>query len=90
MIYRHKDTGQLYRFLFMSWSVDRQQHEAVYMQMETGRMFNREAGMLDAKFELIEDDTQRDIEPKPDYMEPINDKELEKENWDETVTGSNR
>jgi len=61
MIFRHKRTGKLYKHLVSSFDVSRQEHHEVYMQIETGHIFNRESGKFVENFELVDELPQHKI-----------------------------
>lgn len=62
MNYRHKRTGGIYRRLFESFDVERQQMHVVYINSD-GQIFNRSAEMFAQNFEFV-DDPQIRIKPK--------------------------
>lgn len=68
MIYLHKQSKVQYRMLFPSFDVATQRRHIVYMNMETGAIFNRDAEKFHKSFEYI-GNPQDDIEPDPDQME---------------------
>lgn len=55
MIYKHIRTGGLYRKLFESYSVERQKPSVVYLQLETGDIFDRDAEMFGQNFEFVKE-----------------------------------
>lgn len=75
MIYQHISSGLVYRFLFNSMDVDTQKPHTVYMQMETGAIFNRPTEDFDVKFVKIVEDPQAHIVPREDFE--ILEEELE-------------
>lgn len=63
MIFKHKRTGKNYKWLFESFDVERQEHHTVYMQVETGFIFNRATAVFEQNFECINAMPQVDIIP---------------------------
>ena len=63
MLYQHKRTGDLYRFLLESFSTERQTPTAVYMQISTGAIFDREMKFFMENFNPY-GDPQHEIVPK--------------------------
>ena len=61
MLYKHKRTGDLYRVITQSYSVERQSRSVVYMQLDTGLVFDREKDMFNMNFVLVHSDPQDDI-----------------------------
>lgn len=64
MIVEHKHTKQLYRVLLSSWDVRLQCAAVVYMQLETGAVFNRPADEFKKSFLVVVEDAQAHIIPK--------------------------
>jgi hypothetical protein len=64
MIVEHKDTGQLYRVLMKSFDVKTHKPHVVYMQLETGAIFNRDTEAFNNKFRVRVEDPQEHIAPK--------------------------
>lgn len=64
MIFKHKRTGGLYKLLVQSFSVERQKHSMVYMQLETGHVFDRDYKKFNENFECFETYPQQNIIPK--------------------------
>lgn len=64
MIFRHKESGNLYSLMTQSWDVSRQEHHFVFISLLTGEVFNRSIEMFATKFELVDDDPQSKIIPK--------------------------
>jgi len=63
MIYKHKRTGKLYRYLLESFDTDRQEHHVVYLQIETGFIFNRSGDIFNKNFECVDATPQMKITP---------------------------
>lgn len=63
MIYKHIRTGDLYRVIILSFSVERQKPTVVYMSLTTGAMFDRNKENFDQNFEFVSD-PQAAIVPK--------------------------
>ena len=63
MIYRHKKSGKLYRFLFPTFDATNQKDWCVYVCLETGTLFSRDGVEFAKKFEFV-DYTQYKIIPK--------------------------
>ena len=63
MIFKHKRTGILYRKLLDSFSVERQCKSVVYMGLETGEIFDRDADKFKENFQYISN-PQDQITPK--------------------------
>lgn len=63
MIYRHKPSGDLYRLITHSFSVERQRHSVVYMKIDSGQIFDRDTDAFHRNFEFISD-AQNSIEPR--------------------------
>jgi hypothetical protein len=70
MIFLHKRSNVLYRMLFTSFDVASQRQHIVYMNMETGVIFNRDAEKFHKSF-VYHSDPQDEIEPNPDQMEMV-------------------
>lgn len=64
MIVKHKRTGKLYKFLCQSFSVERQKHSVVYMELETGYIFDRDDKKFGENFEDFDTFPQNNIIPK--------------------------
>ena len=62
-IFKHKRTGILYRKLLESFSVERQCKSVVYMGLETGEIFDRDADKFKENFQYITN-PQEHIVPK--------------------------
>lgn len=63
MIYRHKRTKKLYSVLHESFDVETQQSHVVYLQLETGAIFNRNKDIFLSNFALEVADPQGKIIP---------------------------
>lgn len=63
MIYRHKRTGKDYKVLFESFDVERQEYHIVYVQLDTGWVFNRSGKVFHENFVLVNAAPQVDIKP---------------------------
>ena len=63
MIFKHKRTGVLYRKLLESFSVERQCKSIVYMGLETGEIFDRDADKFKENFHYLSN-PQEYIVPK--------------------------
>ena len=63
MIYKHIRTGKLYKHLLDSFDTETQKHHVVYLQIETGHVFNRDADVFDDNFVLVEASPQFNITP---------------------------
>lgn len=68
MIFLHKANGVQYRMLLASFDVATQRKHIVYMNMETGVIFNRDAEKFNKSFEYIGSPQER-VEPNPDQQE---------------------
>lgn len=66
MICKHKKTGELYKVLFESFSVERQAASVVYVQINTGYVFDRDAEKFNSNFEILDYSPQEQIEPRED------------------------
>lgn len=62
-IFKHKRTGILYRKLLESFSVERQCKSVIYMGLETGEIFDRDADKFKENFQYLSN-PQEHIEPK--------------------------
>lgn len=69
-LYVHNDTGVQYLLFANSFCVKSQTHQAVYIQIETGRVFNRPSNEFMEKFQLLNSNPQADINPKVEEFEP--------------------
>ncbi len=68
MIYKHIKSGKLYRMLFKSFSVERQEVSVVYVQVDTGYTFDRDWSAFQTDFILVDDSPQFNIIPNdPDH-----------------------
>lgn len=63
-IYKHKRTGELYALLLSSFSVERQRPTAIYMQLKTGAIFDRDWEKFYANFKIAVPNAQSQIVPK--------------------------
>ena len=63
MIYRHKRSGDLYRKLADSFSVERQAPSVVYVSLVEGIVFDRGAKKFAENFEFVRD-AQEAVTPK--------------------------
>lgn len=63
MIFRHKRTGKDYRVLLESFDTERQEHHTVYLQIETGLIFNRSSEIFEENFQIIDALPQASIQP---------------------------
>lgn len=63
MIFKHKRTGILYRKLLESFSVERQCKSVIYMGLETGEIFDRDADKFKENFHYLSN-PQDSIVPK--------------------------
>lgn len=61
--YRHIRSGDRYRVLLHSFSVERQRPSIVYMSLHTGEVFDRDIEMFQRNFEFI-DSPQDKIKPR--------------------------
>lgn len=68
MIFLHKRTNTLYRMLFTSFDVATQRQHIIYMNMETGVVFNRDAEKFHKSFEY-HSQPQEDVTPNPAQQE---------------------
>lgn len=64
MLYIHKESGEQYRFLMRSFCVERQTHQVIYIQLKTGRVFNRDDISFFLNFVQLCVDPQAGIVPK--------------------------
>lgn len=64
MIFKHKRTGGLYRFIGESFSVERQAPSVIYMSLPDGQCFDRDRDAFAQNFEM-HSDPQGAIVPKP-------------------------
>lgn len=65
MIYKHKRTGDLYRLLLISFSVERQRESVVYMSLSTGSIFDRDGLKFNENFEFVEHSQTKIIPKEP-------------------------
>jgi hypothetical protein len=63
-LYRHKRTEVLYRTLFGAFNVENQEHQWVYMSLQTGEIFTRGQIAFAQNFELLNANPQSSIMPK--------------------------
>lgn len=63
MVVIHRESGDKYRLLLRSFSVERQKASVVYMSLATGEIFDRDAWVFDRNFQEL-NDPQLDIVPK--------------------------
>ena len=63
MIFKHKRTGKLYKKLLESFDTERQEHHVVYLQIDTGYIFNREKTIFANNFECMDAMPQCEIIP---------------------------
>lgn len=68
MIYKHIRTGVLYRLLYSSFSVERQKQSCVYISLENGAIFDRDAEKFRENF-IYMGDAQTKILPKEPPVE---------------------
>lgn len=68
MIFKHKKSGVLYRMLFPAFNVETQRQCIIYMSMETGVVFSKDAERFHAGMEYVSQ-PQEDIEPNPNQAE---------------------
>jgi len=71
MLYLHKRTGVVYRYIIEAFDVRTQEDMVVYMSLDTGQVFTREKQKFAENFSFIED-CQGTIVPRD-----INQTELE-------------
>lgn len=64
MLYRHTESGVMYRVLFEVFDVQAQRASVVYVQVETGFAFVRDKEIFMQRFTLIDADPQSRIAPK--------------------------
>lgn len=53
MLWQHKRTGDLYRSIMKSFSTERQRPSMVYINMNTGQVFDRDLEVFENNFELL-------------------------------------
>lgn len=63
MIFKHKRSGILYRKIMESFSTERQRPSVIYMALETGQVFDRDAEAFKENFRYT-NNAQESIEPK--------------------------
>jgi len=61
-LYRHKRSGDLYRKLADSFSVERQRSSVIYIGLARGEVFDRDADRFNENFEYV-CDPQAGIKP---------------------------
>lgn len=67
MIVRHKATGLLSRVILSSYCVKTKKPHVVYVEAETGRVYNRSEASFRKNYEVVQRDPQGSINPKVDY-----------------------
>lgn len=68
MIYRHIRTNVLYRMLFPAFNVLTQRQDIVYMSLDTGVIFTKDAERFHNGMEYVES-PQEDVTPDPNQAE---------------------
>lgn len=63
MIFKHKRSGILYRKIMESFSTERQRPSVIYMALETGQVFDRDAEAFKENFRYV-NNAQDGIVPK--------------------------
>ena len=63
MIYIHKRSQVLYRFLLHAWDVETQEQHVIYVSVATGEVFSRSAIKFAENFDFVED-VQTAIQPR--------------------------
>jgi hypothetical protein len=65
MLFKHKRTGDLYRKLAVSFSVERQKASVVYVGLATGAIFDRDAAKFCENFEYVSDPNEEIVPAAP-------------------------
>lgn len=68
MLFRHKKSNVLYRMMFVSFNAVTQRQDVVYMSMDSGVIFNKDAKRFYAGMEH-ESNPQEAVEPNEDQAE---------------------
>jgi hypothetical protein len=66
-LYAHTFTGIQVVLITTAYNLERKEHQVVYLETETGRMYSRSRESFERLYYLLRADPQADIEPEIDY-----------------------